>query len=397
MNSQAFDYVVLGGGPAALGEAIRLNGQKARSAVVGDCFGGCMAMMGCLHLQSYVDELEIEGAPEDIRLFVQSKPICNPTGYEYARYVADNLAALGLRTIRSTVLGVARKADGFVIELVDEAGLGRAIRARTVVFATGLRPRPNPDCPQQVPVKSCFAVYEDLTKGDCSPYLGRDVVVIGSGNSAFQLAFELAACAGSVTILANQYSGIFPQETCERFALRANSQRAIEVIAKTARADAIGPLNKHGRRALAPIWLHVYRTIRWLPAPGLLLALVHPDDNASVLLSGSLAHAVQVGRASRPDPGSQDCGVRIDRANAVVVSAIGVVARVPDTSWSGMVDPVSGFVTHSNGRTGIDGVLVAGGCAGYPSVNTMRPALSFGDGGGRAATQRRPSAQSLAL
>lgn len=57
-------------------------------------------------------------------------------------------------------------------------------------------------------------------------------MILGSGNTAFQLANIAVSHGLNTTILAREYLGIFPQETKNRFALRAPSQITIEKFGK---------------------------------------------------------------------------------------------------------------------------------------------------------------------
>jgi hypothetical protein len=55
-----------------------------------------------------------------------------------------------------------------------------------------------------------------------------------------------------------------------------------------------------------------------------------------------------------------------------VISATGVAAALPANPWPELLEPRRRFVGHAGGRTAVRDLLVAGSCAGFPSVNTMR-------------------------
>ncbi|WEL75191.1 hypothetical protein P0D92_24330 [Pseudomonas sp. CBSPAW29] len=109
---------------------------------------------------------------------------------------------------------------------------------------------------------NCFEVYQMVARGQAQRFLQQDVVIFGSGNSAFQIALLLAPFARNVSILIKSYLGLYPQETDDRFALRSLSQRTLEMIAKTSSSSFQGPLNSANCTGRANIWLHAYNSIR---------------------------------------------------------------------------------------------------------------------------------------
>ena len=213
---------------------------------------------------------------------------------------------------------------------------------------------------------TCFAAYKDVRAGRWERYRGKDVALVGSGNSAFQLALLVSPVARSVTILARRYPGIFPQETSDRFALRAPSQLTIERIAKAteppydagAAAAVPGlPRGGAGRGAAAGFALRLRGGRQRRPHR---LVVVRILAGARALRRSGAAAARSRSRRFTDD-------------ETVVISATGVAASLPPHPWDELVEPRTGFVRHAAGRTAVRDLFVAGSCAGFPSVNTMRP------------------------
>lgn len=85
-------------------------------------------------------------------------------------------------------------AGGFDVTAVD----GRAVRARAVLFATGLggtRPRTLPAARGWTGRGVAYGV------GDPDEHAGEDVVIVGGGDTAFDWAIELRPVAASVSII----------------------------------------------------------------------------------------------------------------------------------------------------------------------------------------------------
>jgi thioredoxin reductase len=371
MRHLPFDVVIVGGGPAAAAEAIRSSRRVRRVAVVSDGYGGCMRMLANQRMQSYIPELDIADGTRRLAAYVQGLERTSPTGREFATYVFHLIRDVPIAHVTGNVIGIERCGRDFAVELQGPSGFA-VLKAAEVILATGLTPRdPGAWAPPGKTV-TCFQAYHEIGLEQTARYAGRDVAIIGSGNSAFQLAASVARMARSVVVLAISYVGLYPQETNDRFGLRAPTQQTLEMIAKTAARDCLGPLNARSAECIAPIWLHVYEQLTWHPRERCLTAFVRLGDNTARVPAISCALARSAGRLRKCEGADDRYCIKLAGENLTVISAIGVKARVPETAWNKLVEPDSRFVRHEHGRTEIDGLYVAGGCAGYPSVNMMQ-------------------------
>jgi thioredoxin reductase (NADPH) len=171
----AIDVAVVGGGISAL--------TAAYHAALGDCSvtlfsdgdppGGLVVNVG-----------ELDGFPSIGRV----------GGAELAQRLAEQVGALGVEMVRTQIEGLAIAGGSHVLH----SG-ARKWRARQVIAATGARLRP-----LDVPGADRFRDQGLLQCAWCNAglYRGRNVTVVGSGDSALQEALHLATHAASVTIVA---------------------------------------------------------------------------------------------------------------------------------------------------------------------------------------------------
>jgi hypothetical protein len=163
--------------------------------------------------------------------------------------------------------------------------------------------------------------------------------------------------------------GLFPQETDDRFALRAHSQQTIELLTKTSRTDIRGPINVSKQNTHASIWLHAFSELHWDDPSGIFRALIPLELNQHPLLASSTETARAWNRLQYTCKNTFE--LKFNTENTIFISAIGVQGNFPEFPWKEIIDANSGFLIHDKGSTSIDGLYVAGTLAGYPSVNTM--------------------------
>jgi hypothetical protein len=131
-----------------------------------------------------------------------------------------------------------------------------------------------------------------------------------------------------------------------------------------------GPIND-ARCGLAPVFLHVYDALWEDQETNELCARLPSSKNESFLLSRSLKAARSRGWISPCEDGSSIW--RHDLSNLLLVHAIGVQANLLEMPWPDLLDDETGFIRHQGGQTPVEGLYVAGGAAGYRSVNQMQP------------------------
>lgn len=185
------DLVVVGSGPAAL---VLLHNAKAAGlrAVALDKGPLCSAL---LHHPTYMkwfsttQNVELCGFP----LSAEDK---NPTRREYLRYCRQFVQFFELEVVGYHEVTRIAKEDGiFTVTARALCGDSYTWRARNVCVATGFY-----DSPRMLNIPG-----EDLPKvshryDEAHPYVGYDVLVVGAGSSAAEVALELWRAGAHVTV-----------------------------------------------------------------------------------------------------------------------------------------------------------------------------------------------------
>ncbi|MFJ4539999.1 flavin-containing monooxygenase [Streptomyces tibetensis] len=183
------DVAVIGGGQSGLATAYALLGRGLRPVVLeasDRAAGSWPRYYDSLTLFSPARYSTLPGMP-----FPGGDPDRYPHRDEVVAYLngyADRLDA-DIRTGRR-VLAVQRGGDGFEVKLED----GARMATRAVVAASGTFGRPfRPALPGLEEFTG--AVLHAAQYRNPEPFAGQRVVVVGAGNSAVQIAAELAGAA----------------------------------------------------------------------------------------------------------------------------------------------------------------------------------------------------------
>ena len=369
---QPWDLIIVGGGPATALQ-IRTAPPGARLLVVSPSVGGGMEMLGHQRLQSYLDELCV-GAVRSTPHAYTEPWATSPTGTQYSRYVRDAIHAGDAPVVPLTVVDVWPDCGLLKVVGHDHGGSQVVLEGRSVVLATGCRPRPAPFGNDAPGIRAHTAVYWDIAQSRLDRYRNRPLVIVGSGNTAMQLAACLARISGDVTILATKYPGIFPQETEDRFAWRAPSQLTCEMIAKS------------GLRSLSSeppgiaVRFIIYDELTIMRSGAAIEFSYRRERNGNVLGRHSLPPYHPAFERFRTSLGPDRWRERRDLETAVLVSAIGVAPAYPEgTTLKRLERDARGHIGHADGRTSLPGLYLAGICAGFPAVNFMKTAgVDFG-------------------
>jgi alkyl hydroperoxide reductase subunit F len=173
----AFDVLVVGGGPAGAAAAVYAARKGIRTGVVAERFGG--QTNDTMGIENYISVLETNGPKfaADLEAHVR-------------HYEVD---IMNLQRVAKVV--PAAQTGGYVEVHTENGGV---LKSRTVVLSTGARWR-NVNVPGEQEYKNRGVAYCPHCDGPL--FKGKRTAVIGGGNSGVEAAIDLAGIVAHVTVV----------------------------------------------------------------------------------------------------------------------------------------------------------------------------------------------------
>lgn len=172
-DKEPFDVLVVGGGPAGASAAIYAARKGIRTGIIAERFGG--QIMDTLGIENFISVKHTEGPKLAASLEEHVK--------EY------NVDIMNLQRAKRL-----EKKDLIEVELEN----GAVLKSKTVILSTGARWR-NVGVPGEAEFKNKGVAYCPHCDGPL--FEGKDVAVIGGGNSGIEAAIDLAGIVKHVTVL----------------------------------------------------------------------------------------------------------------------------------------------------------------------------------------------------
>ncbi|MFE3975777.1 MULTISPECIES: alkyl hydroperoxide reductase subunit F [unclassified Peribacillus] len=173
MDKDPYDVLVVGGGPAGASAAIYAARKGIRTGIVAERFGG--QVMDTMGIENFISVKHTEGPKLVASLEEHAK--------DYDIDVMNLQRAKRLE-----------KKDLIEVELEN----GAVLKSKSVIVATGARWR-NVGVPGEAKFKNKGVAYCPHCDGPL--FEGKDVAVIGGGNSGIEAAIDLAGIVKHVTVL----------------------------------------------------------------------------------------------------------------------------------------------------------------------------------------------------
>ena len=167
-------FLVVGGGPAGASAAIYAARKGIRTGIVAERFGG-----------QVLDTLGIEN-------FISVK---HTEGPKFAAAIEEHIRDYDIDVMNlQRAKGLKRKDDFVEVELEN----GAVLKSKTVILSTGARWR-KIGVPGEKEFKNKGVAYCPHCDGPL--FEGKDIAVIGGGNSGVEAAIDLAGIVKHVTFL----------------------------------------------------------------------------------------------------------------------------------------------------------------------------------------------------
>ncbi|WP_088036674.1 alkyl hydroperoxide reductase subunit F [Evansella clarkii] len=172
-DKDPFDVLVVGGGPAGASSAIYAARKGIRTGIVADRFGG--QIMDTLSIENFISQKYTEGP-------------------KLAASLEEHVKEYDIDVMKLQRAKRLEKKDLIEIELEN----GAVLKSKSVILSTGARWR-NVGVPGEQEFKNKGVAYCPHCDGPL--FEGKDVAVIGGGNSGVEAAIDLAGIVNHVTVL----------------------------------------------------------------------------------------------------------------------------------------------------------------------------------------------------
>ena len=176
-GKEAFDVLVVGGGPAGAAAAIYAARKGIRTGVAAERFGG--QVLDTMGIENFISVKETEGPKLAVALEQHVKS-----------YDVD------VMNLQRAEKLIPASEPGGLIEI--QLASGASLKSRTVVLATGARWR-SMNVPGEEQYRNKGVAYCPHCDGPL--FKGKRVAVIGGGNSGVEAAIDLAGIVAHVTLI----------------------------------------------------------------------------------------------------------------------------------------------------------------------------------------------------
>ncbi|MBB5174743.1 alkyl hydroperoxide reductase subunit F [Texcoconibacillus texcoconensis] len=209
-----YDVLVVGGGPAGASAAIYAARKGIRTGVVAERFGG--QVEDTLSIENFISVPKTEGP-------------------KLVASLEEHVKDYNIDLMKSQRASNLEKKDLFELELEN----GAVLKSKSVILSTGARWR-NIGVPGEEEFKNAGVAYCPHCDGPL--FEGKDVAVIGGGNSGIEAAIDLAGIVKHVTVL--EFAPELKAD--EVLQERANSLPNVTIIKNAQTTEITGTDNVNG-------------------------------------------------------------------------------------------------------------------------------------------------------
>ena len=176
-KAEPYDVLIVGGGPAGAAAAVYAARKGIRTGIVAERFGG--QTLDTLAIENYISVLETDGPKFAAALEAHARA-----------YDVDIMNGQQVQSLEPA----AQPGGMASVKLAN----GAELKARSVILATGARWK-NVGVPGEAEYRTKGVAYCPHCDGPL--FKGKNVAVIGGGNSGIEAAIDLAGVVGHVTVI----------------------------------------------------------------------------------------------------------------------------------------------------------------------------------------------------
>lgn len=260
-SDKVYDTLIIGAGPAGISAAVYLKRKGHDIALISAEDGG-----------QVVTTASVENYPG----------FSSITGSDLTRAFIDHVHSLAVPVLSGRVTQI-QKSDSFELTLDS----GEMLSSRTVLYAAGATRRK-----LGVPGEENFAgrgvAYCSICDGPF--FAGRDVIVVGGGNSAVESALDLAKTSRQVTLI-HRSTLKADQVSIEQLQKQSNvtirlAMEIVEIRGEQLVKDVVLKNNETGTREVMPID-GIFIDIGNLPRSELAASLVTTNARREIVVDAS--------------------------------------------------------------------------------------------------------------
>jgi thioredoxin reductase (NADPH) len=224
-----YDLIIIGAGPSGLGASIYASRYKLSHIVLGEEIGGQIVKAG-----------KIENWPGEESI----------SGIDLMKKFRKQAEDLGGKIVQAGIDNIEKTESGF--KILTEAG--ETYESLTIIFALGMKPR-KMDFPREDDFVGKGISY--CATCDAMFFRGKDVVVLGGGDSAATAALHLSEFANSVQLLYQEGTKIFEPAWEEKIMknekITVGSFEKIDGVLGEDKIEGIAYETKEGQKKELPI------------------------------------------------------------------------------------------------------------------------------------------------
>jgi NADH-dependent peroxiredoxin subunit F len=254
----AFDVLIVGGGPAGLTAGLYCARKMLNTIILSENIGG--QALESWAIENYMGYRMI-------------------TGEDLMKKFEEQARTLNIRLELDRVISIEKEKDAFLVKTASNM----EARAKAIILAQGNRPRKLGVANEEQYLGRGLSICSTC---DGPLYKGKNVAVVGGGNSALQTAIEMSKIAGSTTLIVRstiRADPVYVEKLKENPGITVHLNTRITALHGDKFLSAITIADEQGREQKIDLD-GVFIEIGWLPNTDFVADLVKLNDKKEILV-----------------------------------------------------------------------------------------------------------------